>query len=125
MRLRPLLPLRACRRRAALPLVSVWLTIALSTMVAGHVFAGRAPAPNLPHEPQTPTGTVGDADSEASPGWTLTGRPHHVLFDSDGTQVAEGATLTVEPGVVVQFDPWASLIVLGTLKAICRASRII
>jgi len=63
------------------------------------------------------------SDIGSSTVWTLEASPYRVAFDSDGIQVADGATLAVEPGVEVQFEPYASLIVLGTLKAIGTERR--
>ena len=118
MRLRQFRPFRTFSRWAGVPLVGLWLGVALLTLLAGQVSAGGVLAPNLLPEPLAPDGTIVDSDIDTSTVWALEGSPYRVTFDSDGIQVAEGATLTVEPGVEVQFDEWASLIVLGTLKAI-------
>ncbi len=118
MRQRRFLLLRASGPWAGIPLSGVWLGVTLLTLLAGQVSAGGRLASSLLSDPQAPTGTIVAADIGTSTVWTLEGSPYRVLFDSDGIQVADGATLTVEPGVEVQFDPNASLIVLGTLKAI-------
>ncbi|MBN1657177.1 MAG: Ig-like domain-containing protein [Anaerolineae bacterium] len=123
MRLRPSVPLRVCSLWIGAPLAGIWLGVVLFTLLSGHVSAAGWPAPDIPPVPKAPAGTIVDSDIVTNTVWTLAGSPYHVLFDSDGIQVAEGATLTVEPGVEVQFDEYASLIVLGTLKAIGTEPR--
>ncbi|RPI55554.1 MAG: hypothetical protein EHM56_05160, partial [Chloroflexi bacterium] len=118
MRLRQFFLLRGASLWAGFPLVGVWLSAALLTLLAGQVSAGGVLAPNILPDHQAPTGTIVDSDIFTNTVWTPEGSPYRVAFDSDGIQVAEGVTLAVEPGVEVQFDPYASLIVLGTLKAI-------
>jgi hypothetical protein len=118
MRLRSCSPLRAFGLWTGIPLVGIWLAVALLTLVAGQVSAGGVLAPHLLTEPQAPSGTIVDSDIVSDTVWTRDGSPYRVVFDSYGIQVTEGATLTVEPGVEVQFDPNASLIVFGRLKAI-------
>lgn len=118
MKLRPFFSLRASSLWAGIPFAGIWLAVALFTLVAGQASAVDVPAPHFLAEPQAPTGTIVDSDIVTNTVWTLAGSPYQVAFDSSGILVAEGATLTVEPGVEVQFDPYASLIVLGTLKAI-------
>lgn len=118
MRLRSCLPLKDSNRWAALSLLGIWLAVTLLALAAGRVSAGDVSAPPLFAPPQAPAGTIVDADIVTDTVWTLAGSPYQVAFDSYGIQVVEAATLTVDPGVEVQFAPYASLIVLGTLKAI-------
>lgn len=47
--------------------------------------------------------------------WLAEGSPYLI---QESITVAEGAVLTLEPGTIVQFNPGASLIVNGTLKAL-------
>lgn len=123
MKRRPFFSLRASGPPAGFALVGLWLGLVLLISLVSQVSAGDALAPNPLSDPRVPSGTIIDADIDASTVWTLEGSPYRVLFDSDGTQVAAGATLTVEPGVEVQFDPYASLIVMGTLQAIGTDAR--
>ncbi|MDD3825185.1 MAG: Ig-like domain-containing protein [Anaerolineae bacterium] len=123
MKRRRIFSLRDSGPWAGPPLVGLWLSLVLLASPAVQASAGRAHAPNPLPGLRAPAGTIVDADIDTSTVWTLEGSPYRVVFDSDGTQVAEGATLTVEPGVEVQFDPNASLIVMGTLKAIGTEAR--
>jgi parallel beta-helix repeat protein len=51
--------------------------------------------------------------------WTLEGSPYNFV---DEVTIAEGTTLTIEPGVVINFDLWR-LKVDGTLRAIGNESH--
>ncbi|MBN1660629.1 MAG: Ig-like domain-containing protein [Anaerolineae bacterium] len=118
MRLRLFVPSKARTLWAGISLVAVWMAAAYVALFSIRVYAG-----DVPSAPNEPAGTIVDSDILTDTVWTLQGSPYSVLFDSDGIQVVEGATLTVEPGVEVEFDSYASLIVLGTLKAIGTEAR--
>ena len=52
--------------------------------------------------------------------WSLTGSPYII---SANTKVNSNCTLTIDPGVVVKFDPTGCLEVTGVLKAIGNSSN--
>ena len=104
-------------------MANIWLAAVLLTGLSAQAWAGDAPARPLLGQPQAPSETIVDSDVVVDTVWTQAGSPYRVAFASSGIQVAEGVTLRVEPGVEVRFDPYASLIVQGTLKAIGTADQ--
>lgn len=60
-----------------------------------------------------PRTTVAE-DIAADSRWTIEGQPYHVLLP---IRVAAEATLTIDPGVTVYFEPGTSISVNGTLVA--------
>ncbi|HSJ58269.1 MAG TPA: Ig-like domain-containing protein [Anaerolineae bacterium] len=118
MRLPPFFSVSDRGLRASIPFASTWLGVVVLILLAVRASAAGLPVADRLPDLGAPAGTIVDSDVLTNTVWTLSGSPYHVIFDSDGIQVAEGAVLTVEPGVEVQFDSYASLIVLGTLKAI-------
>ncbi len=67
-------------------------------------------------------GTVHDRDVRGSETWTLAGSPHRL---PEGTSIASGATLTIEPCVrVIAGDAqWVSVEAGGTLVAVGQPDR--
>jgi len=59
---------------------------------------------------------------QSSATWTLSGSPYIVV---GSVTVAEGATLTVEPGVTVEFRQFQGLWVAGHLQAVGTAGNLI
>jgi len=64
------------------------------------------------------------SDIVADTVWTASESPYVIQmpfpndYDSEQLKVMSGATLTIEPGVVVKFDSYNGIHVLGTLRAI-------
>jgi hypothetical protein len=59
--------------------------------------------------------TTIDADITGDAHWTLAGSPYEV---AQSVAVADGATLSIDPGVLVQFEDGVSMGIFGTLAAI-------
>jgi RHS repeat-associated protein len=92
--------------RSARPRVALLLIV----LQIGSILVATAPTA---HAATHVSGTIGTQT------WTLANSPYIV----DGSVTfSSGATLTIEPGVVVKFNGLRSLIVNGTLKAVGNAS---
>jgi hypothetical protein len=104
-------------------LVCSWLLLAATPAVPGApAMAGSAASMGEAENLLSPRETVVDSDILVDTTWTYAESPYLVKFASSGLKVAEGATLTVEPGVLVRFEQYASLFVYGTLRAIGTSS---
>ena len=86
--------------------------IVITLSFAGLVLLGLL-ARGAPVAAAGPTNVCGPL---ATTTWTLAGSPYVVC--SSGATVPATATLTVQPGVTVQFSPTAALQVAGTLSAL-------
>jgi RHS repeat-associated protein len=96
----------ACRGRVASLLALLVSVLALAGVCAGPAAANTAVTSNI----------------TANTTWTLAGSPYDI--DGSTLSVAEGVTLTLEPGVTVDFNAgqYATFFVKGTIKSLGSAS---
>ena len=89
----------------------IWIFISCGLIAAAMLFVGRSiiarGAPNV-------TPVCGAISSDTS--WTTADSPYEVC--PGGVTVAQDVTLTIEPGVTVQFQPDSRLTVSGALMAV-------
>src|SRR5438105_4923368 len=85
------------------------IALGLSGLVLVALFLGH----NMPAAAAGPTPVCGPQTNAT---WTLAGSPYVVC--TGGVSVPATATLTIQPGVTVQFSPTAALQVAGTLSAL-------
>jgi len=90
----------------------IWWFV-LGTVLSGFVAAALPSAVRAGPEGSVICGTI-DVDTR----WTVSGSPYLVTCSSE---VAPGAVLTIDPGVVVQFDG-SDLVMYGSLQAVGTAA---
>jgi hypothetical protein len=97
------------------PVFAASAAIAVLALAVAWAFPAQASS-NMPAPVATPI--TGDIAADTT--WTLAGSPYVV---SGPVRVLDTATLTIEPGVVVQFAPTAGLRVEGQLNALGTQAR--